>query len=199
MKKLLVLFAILVVTGCVVNPEEPFYEYTVFEGKQDFQPNDTDLIPGSPKKVTWVVTFYPSCYYNWLPDNDHYDMNKGGGWTEAWTANNKNTIMWAWRPAADTTLMEYVAYYNNPNGGFQFLTEVFRVGLDEEFWVTIEPINGTWVFSSTHIEPFDTEIEVSNSVRLVGLWIGGANNAEGPYGGKASQDMTLRMQRTIYD
>jgi len=161
--------------------------YFIEAGKQDFKPVDISL-PKIPKEITYTVTFWESCYYNWLPDLDHYDWNKGGGWTQASTANNKNSALWVWRPADDELAMEWVGYTNDSEGNFQEVGSINRVEIGETFQVVITP-HDTWF-----INGLDTGLEVPTLVRRIGLWVGGENNAEGPFGGEASQLMEVCIE-----
>lgn len=164
--------------------------YTFRPDAKDARPLDGSFFPSIAKETTWTITFDTSCYYNWLPDQDQYDWNKGGGFTKAFTGNTDHSIMWAWRPSLTVNRFETICYINYRGKHYTFKETLVEVPADSSFSITIKPMDGLFLYNG-----MDTGLSVPTYVRRTGLWFGGANNAPGPHGGYPGKWMRITVMK----
>lgn len=180
-------------------------QYWVEEGKQDFQPSEIPcIIPlRLLKDITWNFSFSANCWYNWLPDKDHYDWNKLFGVTDFFTANNRSSVMEVFRPFAESEgFMELAMYTNDSRANFKQSNVLLVCPVKEEVMSKLTPLsNRNWKLD---IQCKDKKVEQIMSLdknpfllRCIKLWIGGADNSNGIYGGKASQRMDILFESKI--
>ncbi len=89
-------------------------KFSLKEGKKDFRPREfpTPIFRGF-RRIIWHVEFSDSCWYDWRPDQDYLDWNKGGGITNFWSPNDVDTFQWAWRPKTEIPgVFDLTAYSN---------------------------------------------------------------------------------------
>jgi len=169
-------------------------KYTIKKGKQNFKPLDNFLPKFGKKRFEVTFVFDESCYYSlndWGGDNDFYDLNKLKGVTNFFSANNKQSVMLAWRPVKDAlNTFDIFAYVNQKNGDFSYswLGHVMA-GIEETFWLEWEKSKA--IFGWKNETYWEEEIKRPCVMRGIGTWIGGENNSKGEFGGVASQDMSL--------
>lgn len=108
--------------------------YKTVIDKKDFKPKDSNFWPISNwrnYKYVWTVKFHEDCRYT-LPGNEQKDWLKGGGITKYFTANNRNSIMWAWRYVPEKDQIEIALYINDANKDKKYKSVAF-VDLGKEF------------------------------------------------------------------
>lgn len=163
-------------------------QYYVNKGAHDFRPMDGNIFPHKARGYEWTVKFDKSCYYNWLPDADQYDANKGGGVTKAFTSNTDHTVLWGWRPSIYKDGMEVFCYINMEGHTILHSTLV-TIPFDSTYKIRIEPVNGVWYYNG-----HNTNVPVTKWIRRTGLWFGGNNNSPGPWGGVAPHKMFIYVE-----
>lgn len=182
--KILLLVTLLPFMSCAQN-------FHVNRGAHDFRPIDGNFIPHKARGYEWTIRFDKTCFYNWLPDQDQYDTNKGGGVTKAFTSNLDQTVLWGWRPSVTKDGMEVYCYVNLETHSIIQSTLV-TVPFDSTYVVRIEPKDGTW-----HYNGINTFVPVPKLIRRTGLWFGGNNNAPGPHGGVAPHKMHIYVKARL--
>lgn len=173
-------------------------EYTVEAGEQNFKPNESILPFFAPKGFDVLAVFDSSAWYSlddWEGDRDWYDWNKLSGLTNYLSQNNKQTAMFAWRPDSTAYLIQVAAYTNDKRGGFT-PGPVERVPCGKLF---IGKVNWSsriarYTYGEHAVDHNVTRPWIS---RHTGTWIGGANNAAGPYGGAAHKEMKLSVEMRV--
>ena len=172
---------------------------TLKKGKNNWRPWGIPwpLFLPMMKGIKYTVRFDKSCWYNWLPDTDHYDINKGGGFTEMFSLNNANSYLWGWNSdETEQGVFNIYAYYNAPDTSFKF-EKIGKVKAGEDFDVQVLT-SGKIVILTQEAEAFHQFEEPGFKVaRMITEWFGGANNSPGPYGGSASQDMEMVIKKSI--
>ena len=174
-------------------------KYTIQPGQQNFKPLDSFWPRFNVKKFTVLARFAPSCYYSlqdWEGDRDWYDWNKLKGVTDFFSANNSRSCMVAWRPHVSDNHIEISAYVNYPGSEIK-VQPLGVIECGKIFEVTVRMRGDESEFSYS-----DGETETTAFLRYrrawvsreVGTWVGGAGNAEGPYGGAATQYMELEAE-----
>jgi hypothetical protein len=149
------------------------------------------------KAIKYTVNFDSSCWYNWLPDKDQDDINKGGGFTEMFSLNNASAYMWGWNPlASEKDVFRIWAYRNREDRTFEFVM-LGTVKAGKDFDVEVKT-DGTVVFlNGEAITQHKFPSPKFWFARMITEHFGGENNSEGPYGGVASQDMMKSVKKRL--
>ena len=175
-----------------------------FEVKKEdsgFKRNGLFYIGRPVIKKTMVIEFIfeENCWFNWLPDKDQYDINKLFGMTSTFSLNDIDAGLIGFYPNPDKQGYMYVTAYSNYGKDKVFIGDTS--GENKKIWMAEIPVmykgkaiitnlGNKWGFEIEGVKAQHDKKKMC-SYRTVGPWIGGANNEEGPHGGKASQDMTL--------
>jgi hypothetical protein len=179
--------------------------YKIKEGRSYWIPRKFKILLFF-KKITWTTEPNTSMIFDYQGDKDWMDWKKIGGISLVNFSNlfnifikNRDSIMLAWRYNNEIDLFEYAIYVNNNSKNIAYdkpdqllKTKSSNVNL------TIEKENGIFKcylyengenVNSINIKPRFNPLFFS----LINPWYGGANNSEGPYGGKAPKDMECRI------
>jgi len=196
-----VTWALFVASECRMT-KTSLKDYVVEAGKQNFKPGESILPYFAPKGFEVLAVFDSSAWYGmdeWMNgdevDGDWYDWNKLSGLTNYLTPNNKTTAMFAWRPDSTAYVIQVAAYTNDSRGGFTpgpvELVPCGNLFVGQVNWTSS-------VARYTYGEQtIDHEIRRPWIVRHAGTWIGGANNAPGPWGGKVHKEMKLSVEMRV--
>lgn len=173
-------------------------EYTVQPGKQNFRPGESIFPRFAPKGFQVAVVFDSSAWYGpdeWEGDQDWSDWNKLYGLTNYLTPNNRQTAMLAWRPDERSYVIQVTAYTNDKAGGWKTgpveLVPVGKLFIGDVTWLS-EIAN--YEYGETAV---DHKLPRPRVARETGTWIGGANNAPGPYGGRAHKEMKILLETSV--
>jgi len=191
-------------------------EYNIRAGERNFSPMEP-FWPGLARQFEFWVAFHHSCYYSkedWTLDYDMdwHDVNKLAMLTLAYTPNNHLSYGAGFMPGNISREILVTPYTNYP--GSNFVTRrtdslpVQTAGSLEEAQAAEKVLYGRVTRNSRAVhytfERGEARLETSHPFRTpwympwvsrrAGTWMGGKNNAPGPYGGKASQDMKLWLE-----
>lgn len=162
--------------------------YSVKKGTHDFKPNDS-ILPTWASAREFLVTLTPSMWWDandpeWLYGKDIFDHNKLFGLTGYFSANNKNSIMWSFRPWEEINQFEATPYINNRDGSFETgppiivnSGEVHKLKVDWERRNAVFYVAGEEHFRFAKRRPW--------VLRKLSAWIGGNR--------PALRDMNLEM------
>ena len=175
--------------------EDYLRQYNVKKGNHNFTPNESLWPVYRPKGFKVTAVLDESCYYSkedWTLDYDRdwHDWNKLKGITNFFTANNHTSALIAWRPDEKENHFQVAAYTNYPKSKW-IVGDPVIVEAGQSFSATVELSRRKVKYT---IEGQVTEHSFVRRIwmgRRTGTWMGGANNAEGPFGGVASQDMKM--------
>lgn len=168
-------------------------QYTIQPKQQNFRPLEPILPFFNKKKFEVTFMFKENCYYSkeyWEGDGDWSDWNKLKGVSNLFTPNNVQAAMYAWRPAGTPDYIEVAPYVNDRNGDWiEGPGKLVRTETIRTFYIEWKDKNTVAFFYDGKY----CEIELRRpwAMREIGTWIGGKNNAAGPYGGAATQRMDL--------
>lgn len=169
-------------------------EYVLTAGRQNFRPNESIRPRFDADTMIVVARFDPSAWWSleeWDGDRDWYDWNKLKGLTAFWSANNKQTAMFAWRPGPTPDTWQIVAYTNDEAGGRK-VGRPITVGKDDLFvgYIYWSEQEVTYRYGDQVVSHL---LERPGMLRETGTWLGGADNdPQGlPYGGAAHREMRL--------
>lgn len=190
--------------------------YTVEKGQINFRPLESfwpvfqasgftvegEILPGGwSSKLDW--SYEDADTGEILVDKDRYDAQKIKGITHFFSPNNKRSLMLAFNLEDDTETYSLTAYTNDEKRtGKAFLRSEkvpyvagqrfkcicvmgrrkakYQIYVDDELKLEV-------------IHPFKR----ARTVREVGTYAGGADNAAGPYGGEARKRMQMRLNFNI--
>ena len=168
-------------------------KYTIKQGQKDWKPMEFPCLYSPKVGSQWIfdIEFTESCYYNWLPDMDQHDYNKIGGVTNALSLNNVDSALIGWRSSLMAeNLFEIVPYFN-VGSAFEIGNPLITgPGVTNRVIITYKG-NKTFETQIESMEPMERKLNKFWFGRRIGMNMGGANNAPGPYGGVASQDMEM--------
>ena len=174
--------------------------YTILPGQSNFRPLENPK-PRRCSGFEVAFRFAPSCWWSvedWEGDKDREDWNKLKGLTYFFSANNRCSAMIAWRPADDMNVFEVTAYTNDKKGGWEVTGQPVRIYAGEVCYARCY-LGPRWI--EYEVEYFGVKTRYAHAwnrpwlklFREIGTSIGGANNAEGPYGGEATQPMEMEI------
>lgn len=129
--------------------------YRTVIGKKDFKPSDSSIKPicnWRKRSYKWTVKFHEDAKYE-LPGSQQGDWLKGGGITKYFSANNKDSVMWAWRYDIEKDLIEIALYINNKNKSKIWKSAGF-VKVGEKFTIKLSPLS-TKLTSNNQIFSWD--------------------------------------------
>ena len=166
--------------------------YKVVKDKHDFLPNSIPFPFFGASEYSFSIRFEPSIWFgiedeDYSGGNDIKDWNKIGGMTNYLSANNKQSIMMAWRPDTAYMVIQIAAFTNDKNGGFVAgEPELVKVGDYVEGEIK-------W-FGSTAYYYYGDQIVKHKSkkpfiIREIGPWFGGNQTAH--------KDMYLHLARRL--
>jgi len=154
------------------------------------------------RKIDYVeihFAFDESAFYDWGDDMDRQDWFKLAGLTGNWLKRDKNAVMIAARSIGQ--FMQVTAYTNQAGGrriGYGSDQHILLLRPDEKARARIINLgNDKWEyqFFKGRESPVNNaiihECELGKRAYKTGIYIAGANNSEGPFGGKASQKMKI--------
>lgn len=155
--------------------------------------------------ITYQVMFDSSCLYDMKGDLDQLDWSKGAGFSLDWRRNDKDALMWAWRnPHPESEYLDLTVYYHRDY-------DRFWGHKGEDVLLKAKPFQPLQIDfirqndTSWRVD-FNNYAERTSASALVQLrknpmfsrrinpWFGGADNAPGPYGGVAPNDMIILMK-----
>jgi len=193
-------------------------KYTIKKGNQSWRPHPIlpRLLFGFDR-LTWTITPDKSMQFDYIDpetgnlDNDWADWKKIGGislvnWKNPQNVvvKNRDAIMMAWRWNPMISVHEFATYVNKKGG---------RIVYEQPHQV-LRTIAGTRIsmeITRSNKSSYNARIYVTskgpNSVNrfiietrqrfgmysLINPWYGGANNARGPWGGRAPKNMEMKL------
>lgn len=173
--------------------------YWIEPGKKDFKPFEipchcpTRLI----KRVDYKFYFEENCWYDWQGDQDIFDMNKLGGVTDAFSANNRTSVMLTFRPSSIQGNTDVFLYFNKKDGSFSISPKLFTLEPKQLVSGSLIRNGRKWTFVSGDVEYSFTWDKSPFITRVITPYFGGENNADGPFGGVASQRMDLYLKQKV--
>lgn len=206
LKNIIILLTLSILVTCNIplsdKPEyNNFIEYKIKKGKQNFKPNENFWPIKLPNNVTLSMAFDSSAYWSfndWEQDKDYFDINKGVGYTHAFSKNNSQSFFIGWRPKKDCDQTFETFIYVNDNKTKWYISESLDVATNEVVVADLTLGTNTLEYClKNNITELTGELpwEPITLAREAGTWIGGANNSEGPYGGKSTQNMIMYGKR----
>ncbi len=179
--------------------------YSVKEGKQAFRPWPLQFyFYRNIDSIRYEVLFDESCLYDMKGDLDQLDWSKGAGFSLDWRRNDKDALMWAWRnPHPESEYLELTVYYHRDYDrfwGYQGKDVLLKAK-------PFQPVQIDFIRKASRQWQVDFHNKAENTrgsalvklrknpflSRRINIWFGGADNAEGPYGGAAPNDMLILM------
>jgi hypothetical protein len=149
------------------------------------------------KGIAYKVSFDRSCWYNWEPDRDQDDINKGGGFTKFYSRNNSSSYMWGWNPLAqEEGIFRIFAYYNDEERKFKF-EHLANVKAGEDFYVQVLTSGKIVILTDEIVQEHQFKAPDFKWARMISEWFGGEDNSPGPHGGVAPHDMEKTIKRKI--
>ncbi len=138
-------------------------------------------------------------------DLDQLDWSKGGGLSLDWKRNEKDALMWAWRnPVSESEYLDLTVYYHlnyERFWGYEGKDVLLRAKPFQALRIDfIRKGEKQWLVNFQNLDE-NTSSSVTVNLRKnptysrrINPWFGGANNAPGPYGGVAPNDMIILMK-----
>lgn len=167
-------------------------QYSVVKNKHDFRPNAFPIPYFGAKEYQFSVRFEPSCWFgiedqDYQGGNDVKDWNKIGGMTNYLSANNKQSVLFAWRPDTAYMVIQVTAYTNDSKGGF-VAGEPATVKVGDYVEGKIK-----WFGNTAYYYYGDQVVKHKSKktfiIREIGPWFGGNQTAH--------KDMYLHLARRI--
>lgn len=214
-KIFLVIFMVLQTSSCSqkmdishmpISSDIDYRPYAVKAGEHAFRPWPTVLYRHrSIDTITYHVVFDESCLYDMKGDLDQLDWSKGAGFSLNWRRNDKDALMWAWRnPAPNSEYLDLTVYYHldyERFWGFQGEDVLLKAKPFQSIRIEfIRTGSKKWQVNFLNLEEnlrSSAEVELRSNPtfsRRINPWFGGADNAPGPFGGVAPNDMIILME-----
>lgn len=174
-------------------------EYTIKAGDKNFRPLESWKPYFFPKSFTGSCTLTESCWWSiedWKRDQDIKDWRKIKGLTSYFSPNNRHSSMIAWATDPQENVFRICAY-TNYSGSSRQVSDFITVKAGEEFRFNASMSGNTVGYRIWRSGEAKAALMVYHDFkrpcvgREIGTWFGGANNAEGPYGDVATQDMNM--------
>jgi hypothetical protein len=188
-----------------ISSDIDYTPYAVQAGKHAFRPWPIILYRHRDlDTLTYHVLFDESCMYDMKGDLDQLDWSKGAGLSLNWRRNEKDALMWAWRnPHPESEYLDLTVYYHRDYErfwGYEGEDVLLKAKPFQPLRIDfIRQGNKKWKVDFFNLEE-KTERSVvvelrTNPVfsRRINPWFGGADNAPGPFGGVAPNDMVILM------
>lgn len=186
-------------------------EYTIKPGRSNFRPMEC-ILPRLANGFEFEAMLRPSCWWSpedWQGDRDRNDWNKLTGMTGAFGRNNARAALIAFRPADRPNTFLLTGYTNDKRTGWTFGNPaggIEAIAVEADRLITGSGKLGGFAERSPYVEyriqcgqelfitehPFDPAWH--GWYRQTGTSIGGANNSPGPFGGFATQHMSLLLK-----
>lgn len=189
-----------------ISTDHNYKPYAVKAGEHAFRPWPIILYRHRQlDTITYHVMFDESCLYDMKGDLDQLDWSKGAGFSLNWRRNDKDALMWAWRnPTPESEYLDLTVYYHRNYERFwgyegedvllkakpfqPIRIDFIRQG-DKQWKVDFYNPQEEW--NSSALVKLNSNPSTS---RRINPWFGGANNAPGPFGGVAPNDMIILME-----
>lgn len=180
-------------------------EYTIEAGKQNFRPGESILPYFSVNGFEIWAVFDSSAWYSleeWEGDSDWYDWNKLKGFSNMLSPKNKQTAMYAWRPDTRAYTIQVAAYTNDRRGGWTVGPPAL-IPCGQTFHGKVNWLSRKAIYEYGEVAAYSKKEIIEHEVKRpfiaieTGTWMGGANNAHGPYGGKATKKMKILVEMTM--
>ncbi len=180
--------------------------YYVKEGRQAFRPWPLHIYRHrETDSIRYQVMFDESCLYDMKGDLDQLDWSKGAGFALDWRRNDKDALMWAWRnPHPESEYLDLTVYYHRDYDrfwGYQGEDVLLKAKpfhpLRIDFIRRGDRQWQVYFYNQTENTTGSAIVELRKNPlfsRRINPWFGGADNAEGPYGGAAPNDMIILME-----
>ena len=169
--------------------------YTIAPGQSNFRPLENPM-PRCASGFQLEARFDESCWWPETPENrdDRQDWNKLKGFTHFFGANNRRSVMIAWRPGKLKNVIEVTAYTNDKRGGWKVTGNPVEVYAGQVFSARCDLVGkkAHYVIQSFGLTSAYTHDWDRPSIlvfREVGTWIGGS--------GTAPQSMKLEVDFRI--
>lgn len=182
--------------------------YTIKPGQKNFRPYEPIWPIWKPGGFTISGKFLPGGWCseeewsykdengNIVVDRDIDDWQKLGGVTNFWSANSKQTAMFAFTFGKDEETYE-VTPYTNPKKGRFVAGKPMLVESGEQWFLDNDILKNKAVYNmyseGNKSEEQDAPLTSFWLGRQVGSYPGGENNSPGPYGGEAIKEMSIEM------
>ena len=192
--------------------------YTIKKGQTDWRPRDRFRLLAGFDSLTWTVTPNKSMQFNYVDpitdklDPDAFDWKKIGGislvnWRNPWNAimKDRDSIMMAWRWNPTLSVHEFAVYVNEAgdNIAYENAGQLLRTIAGTRISMQITRQTHRNYRAALYVDSQGPKsvnaFEIETRQRfglysLIGPWYGGKNNAPGPWGGAAPQDMTIDIE-----
>lgn len=185
-------------------------EYNIEPGEQNFSPQDPLGLLFNGDFEFWVV-FHHSCYYSqadWFYDPDWYDVNKLAMLTQIYTPNNYLAYGAGFMPGNFKNKILVTPYTNYPGSDWQTKRSDSLAVDTYDKLQGAEALHGVVRRKRNRVDYTfgykGESLSLSHNFKLpwwalpifrrTGTYMGGENNSQGEYGGKASQKMKLWLK-----
>ncbi len=179
--------------------------YTVKAGQTNFRPLESLMPHWDVAGFSVVSVIHPGAWASLADfggDRDRDDWQKLKGLTSYFSANNKDTAYIVFAYDDEPGFYKAAGYTNFPGAKWTVGKPVrFKEGeplyAQVDFWKNrvqyrISSAHG----NETYFHDFKTKGLIVS--RECGTYAGGANNAEGPHGGKAFKDMSIDISFKVF-
>lgn len=180
-------------------------QYTIKKGQKNFRPYELPYPYWKPSGFEVQFKFHPGGWCSladWDFDRDWYDWQKLAGLTRFFSANNKQSAMYAFRFGEEEETYELAAYLND-SAGQRIVSNpiVIRTGVYAQGFCSFENENHVRFWARQEDESylnFQHGFRRPKLMRRVGTYPGGRNNSEGPHGGRAVKAMQIELDFKIF-
>lgn len=172
--------------------------YQIKPGQKNFRPFENPLPRFGARgfELNFMIESGAWCSLeDWQGDRDYYDWQKLKGLTSYFSSNNRRTAMFAFRFGVEPETYQLVSYTNYP-GKRRGTGQILTFKADElVFTQAVFAAEEAIFYYGPHRMAHD--FRAGYVMREVGTYPGGANNADGPHGGRALKAMTIKAEFTI--
>jgi len=175
--------------------------YTIKKGNHDSSPVDIPwmTLTSSLNTLLWTIKPSHGTEYNMLPDEDQWDVNKGGGVSFNLLNNNKDALMWGWRFNPNSNKTE-ILQYSHTDGNVVISEVMMELSKFQVGEIQFTRNGRVWDTFFTNYEHSSCGTYTARKgftfSKEITLWFGGANNSPGPFGGVAPQDILWYISKT---
>ena len=172
--------------------------YQIKPGQKNFRPFENPLPRFGATGFELELIIEPGGWCSlddWQGDRDYYDWQKVKGLTSYFSPNHCRTAMFAFRFGEQEETYQIAAYTNFP-GKTRTVGPVLEVQAGEKVFAqaVLNRQEAIYYYGSHRVVH---DFKRAWIMREVGTYAGGADNATGPFGGRAVKPLTLNLAFSI--